>query len=354
MSRVARTGFTRRRASGEAAGIRWLEVAKVALTTLAIPATLVWVSHEFTVAEQDRVTRERAASDAQTMRDSSLKAYSDLLNRREESDVGVRSQVFSTLLGHYFDPLTIDPGTSASGKGALHPGSDITKRLTVLELLATNFDESLNLNPLFWQLDHELDLQPEARRPELHQQLSRIATNVKSNQIEVLRASGAMAEWPLTISDDGFSPLAPKPLRFRDPSSGVEVACVFTLTIIDFEPARRRLLANVTTDSAETPARADSPCLGVDDVDNVVTPKAWRFYLDEYDFPYVNFTRVSEGARFSLAAVSQTDATHITLSLVFFPSSRGSSHDRPYLDTIISKLNQSPMTAPEKATAKAK
>ena len=118
----------------------WVANAKWLVTVLAIPLVLAYLAHVFSDMETTRAAEDRRASDLRAMADSRLKVYTELLNKREESDMGVRSQIFSTLLGNYLNPV----------KG------DLPRRMTVLELLASNFDESLDLSPLFWHIDAEI------------------------------------------------------------------------------------------------------------------------------------------------------------------------------------------------------
>jgi hypothetical protein len=316
---------------------RWLaRNLKWLISTLAIPAVLGFVAHEFTEmeaqrarddtdAQAQRARADREAADSRTLTDGRLKAYSDLLNKREGAEMNVRSQIFSTLLGNYFDPK----------KG------DLPRRLTVLELLATNFDESLDLSPLFWELDRDLEGQPEPSKGALRDQLRRVASNVKLHQIDTLSASGAETRWDVRVSGKLVDVLLEdRSVQFTDPASpgAVVRGCIFRVRLIDHDPVHHRLNAIVQTDAIDV--SKSSSCVTLDPESHVAQPRTWSFWVDEYDFPLITYTRLSTDERFALVMVEYKPAEgYANLSLVFFPSSRGGARDRPYLDTVFNSLN---------------
>src|SRR5712691_7590437 len=124
--------------------LKWL------LATLAIPLSLAYVSYKYESAQT-----ERQATDAR------LRLYTELLSKREEADTGVRRGIVDKVLETYLKP----------------GGQDLEAKLVALELLAVNFNDSLDLSPLFWQFDRQI--QGGARAPFLQKQLQRIANGVK-------------------------------------------------------------------------------------------------------------------------------------------------------------------------------
>jgi len=110
---------------------------KLLLTTLAIPLTLAIVSYQYQSAQT-----ERQATDAR------LRLYTELLSKREEADTSVRKGIFDKVLETYLKP----------------GGKDLEAKLVALELLALNFNDSLDLSPLFWQLDREVRQPAQAKR----------------------------------------------------------------------------------------------------------------------------------------------------------------------------------------------
>lgn len=310
---------------------------KWVIVTLAIPLVGGWITNRLgeqaeqrafadRVASNQRAAEDRKAADERTRQDARQRAYTDLINKREEAEMGVRSNIFSTLLHDYLDPAK----------------ANLAQRLTVLELLASNFDESLNLSPLFWQIDREIASQPAASRAALREQLANVATAVKVRQVDVLAASGARAD--LMVGFDNFrdSPFE-EPLRFVDPASSASSAkgCLFKLRLLSHDASRHRFYAVVTSDATEGDASRNSSCL--DRTKEPPQPQQWSFWVDEFDFPLISYTRLSATERFAVVLVAYDGQQRsATFSLVFFPSSRGGARDRPFIDTVIQALNDAP------------
>lgn len=268
-----------------------LDNLKWAVATLAIPATLGFVSYQY-----ERVSAERVAAE------SRFKLYTELLSKREEADTGVRRDVFDKLLGSYLNPA----------------GGDLEQRLVALELLALNFHESVNLSPLFWQLERQIAAQPEADREALARQLGRIASNVKDRQVEVLEVAGTKRDG--TVAFDLLAeaePLVDEDLEFEDPDARQmqrKHKRHFTVEVVEHDPALRRLLVRVHDGSRQ-----------------------WVFWVDPFDFPLVDFARISKAERFAVLMRSYASDS-AQLSFVYFPSSRSGAKDRPFIDDVLSDL----------------
>ena len=114
-----------------------LENAKWLIATLAIPAVLAFVAHGYQQSQAER-----------QINDARLRLYTELLSKREEADTAVRRGIFDKVLERYLAPG--DQGLQA--------------KLVALELLATNFHDSLDLSPLFWQLGREVERAPKHER----------------------------------------------------------------------------------------------------------------------------------------------------------------------------------------------
>src|SRR6266849_9203681 len=143
-----------------------LENAKWLIATLAIPAALGLVAHQYQQSQAER-----------QINDARLRLYTELLSKREEADTGVRKGIFDKVLEIYLKP-------EAQGLEA---------KFVALELLALNFNDSLDLSPLFWQLDREIQqLGQMAKRSSMMEQLLRIANEIKRRQMEVLQLSGGI------------------------------------------------------------------------------------------------------------------------------------------------------------------
>ena len=203
-----------------------LDALKWLVATAAIPVTLAVVSSQYQSAQT-----ERQATDAR------LRLYTELLSKREEADTGVRKGIFDKVIETYLKPA----------------GQDLQGKLVALELLALNFNDSLDLSPLFWQLDREIRQQahPE-RRSALMDQLQRITNAVKDRQSEVLEAVGDSVDRKVELS--GEAPALGRPidedLSFSDPDPSAakdqKLTRHFTVEVAEHDPAGRRILIFVT------------------------------------------------------------------------------------------------------------
>lgn len=276
-----------------------LEGAKWLIATLAIPVVLGYVSFQYEAAQT-----ERQATEAR------LRLYTELLSKREEADTGVRRGVFDKVLGTYLQP------------GA----QDLDAKLVALELLALNFNDSLDLSPLFWQLDREIQQRATAKkRPALRAQLLRITNEVKDRQAAVLETVGVNKNVKVNFEDLRKDPGIDEDLSFVDPdplaSKTVVVKRHFTLEVGEHDPVGRRVMVFVTHTGAD----------GLD--------KLSGFWVDVFDFPLVNFSRISKSERFTVLLRRYNPPT-ADLTLIYFPSLRSGVKDKPFIDEVISDLRR--------------
>ena len=272
----------------------WLsfENVKWLIATLAVPVALGYVSYNY-----ERAQTARQANEAR------LRLYTELLSKREEADTGVRKGVFDKVLETY-----------------LKPGSqDLAAKLVALELLALNFNESLDLSPLFWQLAQQIETEPSARRPELARQLDRITRDVKERQIALLEAVGTKRDASLELDELATTgPLIDADLSFPDldpfAPEGRQLKRHFTIEVAEHDPPNRRAWVRVSSNESQ-----------------------WAFWVDTFDFPLVNFTRISKSERFAVV-LKRYDPPSAQLTFVYFPSARSGVKDRPFIDEVISNL----------------
>ena len=271
------------------------------LTTLLIPLTLAYLTNQYQNAQN-----KRQAEDAR------LRLYTELLSKREEADTSVRKGIFDKVLETYLKP----------------GGKDLEAKLVALELLALNFNDSLDLSPLFWQLDREVRQPAQAKRgPFLVEQLGRVTNAVKDRQIEVLESVGARKDAGINIAglqnDSGKA--IDVDLTFVDPDSTAskeqKLTRHFTVEVAEHDPVGRRVLVFVThtgRDGKEIPS---------------------AFWVDVFDFPLTNFVRASKSERFTLVMKRYKPPT-ADLTLIYFPSSRSGVKDKPFIDEVISNLKR--------------
>jgi hypothetical protein len=279
---------------------QWLSADNVkfvitTLATLAFPLALGYVSYEY-----QRASAERQGVEAR------LRLYTELLSKREEADTGVRKGIFDRVLETYLKP----------------GGEDLQQRLVALELLALNFHDSLALSPLFWQLQRQILREPAARREDLLTQLERIARAIKDRQVEVLEVVGVKRD--ATIDFDELASKASvtlfdEKLSFDDPdplASRPRLTRRFQAEVVEQDAKQHRLLVRVQDDRAQ-----------------------WALWVDVFDFPMVDFVRLSKSERFTVVLRTYKPRS-AQLTFIYYPSSRGGVKDKPFIDEVISDLRR--------------
>src|SRR5262245_27888398 len=100
--------------------------------------------------------------------------YSELMSQREQAESTLRKDMLVSVIQSYLAP---EAGT-------------IEARMLHLELLAYNFHDSLNLKPLFTDLDRQLQKRTGGDTPELAQRLRRTAREIADRQRFALELRG--------------------------------------------------------------------------------------------------------------------------------------------------------------------
>jgi hypothetical protein len=286
----------------------WLSAdnAKWLLGTLAIPATLALLNQQY----QDAQT-ERQATEAR------LRLYTELLSRREEADTNLRKGIFDKVLEKF-----------------LKEGKTVSERIVALELLAANFNESLDLSPLFWEVFRELQ-QPAHQKDAdaLLKRLKRVANDVKARQIALLTTSGEAREQNFDLRSLKFEP--GQAISTENP-----IDADFTLTDPDVaNPALRKRVRHFRVYPVEHDAAEHRVFVSVEHEGDDGKTAEVSFWVDEFDFPLANYSRISKSERFALVMETYSPP-QVALTLVYFPSSRGGLKDKPYIDEVISGLKR--------------
>lgn len=274
----------------------WLSVEnlKWLIATLAVPVTLGIISSQYQRAQTERQENE-----------ARLRLYTELLIKREEEDSSVRKGIFDKLLESH-----------------LKSGSqDLPAKLVTLDLLALNFNESFDLSALFRQIDRQIGSQPRAHRALAMKQLRRTASGVMERQLALIEAVGASRDATLELDalDRAKSPgpLIDAELSFPDPDPFApgerQAKRRFKVLAGEHDPANRRVWVLVST-----------------------VERQWPFWIDTFDFPLVNFTRISKTERFAVV-LKRYEPPFAELTFIYFPSVK----DRPFIDEVISNLVQS-------------
>ena len=275
--------------------------AKWLLTVLAIPLALAWFSERY------RETTERQQS-----LDARIRLYTELLSKREEADTNIRKDMFGKVLETFLRPAESD---------------DIDQQVTKIELSAGNFHESLNLSPLFRRLERQIEASKAPNKRLLMKDLESAARDVKERQIEALQLVGAKADATVdfaSLDAGNVVSVINDELEFTDPVEAETGSTTrtgqrkrhFHVEVLERDATKHRLMIRVQ--EAED-------------------KNQWAFWVDRFDFPLVDFTRISGNERFTVTIRTFTEDT-AALSFVYFPSSRSGIKDKPYIDEVVAGL----------------
>ena len=217
-----------------------------------------------------------------------------------------------------------------------------------LELLAVNFHDSLNLSPLFWQIDRQITHLGNHANPLLREHLMRVSQGVKDRQMSFLApedfakplpvelvavpsialpTEGCVAIEALTQGTQGASSLEVNASYSDSDAQGAQVLHHrrFSIAVDCKDPLQLRLRLIVTDE---------------------LTSRRWIFWVDLYDFPLVTFTPLSRDERFAMVLDRYDDGFGLAwLRLAYFPASRSGAKDKPHVADVMSRLSIPPPAA---------
>jgi hypothetical protein len=236
----------------------------------------------------------------------------------------------------------------------------LEQQVVNLELMAYNFNESIDLGPLFQHLRRQIpENQPGTplaqSKPfaDLRQRLERVAIEVDERQLSVFGDSGVVIRTnaenladihksPAKITFLGTSAV---PTKGAKPDDDVNQACLslyaaddkdsqyhyrrFQLEVIDFDSSTREIQVRLYVSKL----LKESECRSVDLDMSQNRELDIYFWVGLFDFPMIDNTRLTHSERCSVSLTSLSpDAAE--LALAYFPSSRASLKDKPYYDEL--------------------
>lgn len=307
----------------------WLEVLKVVL----MPVAVVGIGFLF-----------NSSLNLRQQRDNNIRLYTEMMGRREEADSALRKDMFNSMLSTF---LLRDP------KLQLPRQERLSQDVLSLELLAYNFHDSLNIAPLFKDVRRRIKEQKDPSH--LEHRLERIAKEVKERQLSALAASGTVAtgdgppEGEFTFGVDHTVPNHTPPvlcLSAAPPDISADSTRAtqserhyrwFTLRSGEYDAKRGiRVYLFVSTPIDKDRCMA-GPKEGETPFD--VPDVAKDFWVDLFDFPLIDNTRLSLDERCAVALIqSFGDDSSFHIALAYFPGSRASLREKPFYDDVMHEL----------------
>jgi hypothetical protein len=240
--------------------------------------------------------------------DTNARLYSELMSRREESEISLRKDMFVSILQPLLQP---------------RPG-DLDTRVLNLELLAVNFNDSLNLKPLFLDLQRRLAATKPPDRDAYMDRVNRVAREITAKQIFALEGHGQSFRRTLILEE--FD----KTGRFGVPLDGASIniegrRCDVSLRVLDVDRSQQQLRVRLEVKAAE--GAAD------------LTDTRAVFDVGYFDFPMIDNTRLANGLRCAVTLSAFSDEA-ADLAVICFPGEYAGLKDRPYYDEVIQRLQQ--------------
>jgi hypothetical protein len=250
------------------------------------------------------VTGSRILEDRQS-RETNARLYSELMSRREEAESSLRKDMLVAIIEKYL----------ASSE------NDLDAKVLQLEMLADNFHDSLDLRPLFFDLQRQLLKLKGEDRDQLLYRLESLARDITAKQLFALETRGA--RFSRTVDLDELKAVG-KPGIALDPEVVTigNSSCEVAVRVLGVDAASKQLRVRLEARACEKSAHG--------------VPRA-TFDVSYFDFPMIDNTRLANAWRCAVV-LSNYSASAAELTTICFPGEYASLKDRPYYDEVIQKL----------------
>jgi len=306
----------------------WIELIKV----LALPLVTLVLGYWFNASLNER-----------QQIDNNIRLYAEMMGRREEADSNLRKDMFNSILTTF---MSKDPSVKFSDE------EQIRQQILSLELLAYNFHESLDIGPLFKDVERRIPASAKGPDQELQRRLESVALQVIEHQLTALSDVGTVERGDaLTEKIKDFQAHIMFGTRaLNDPKvkagDGASRLCLsmeavdrsrhyrqFKLELIGHNEQAREVQVSLCVSQILTPEECQKVDLDLEAKREVDT----NFIVGLFDFPMIDNTRLS-GSERSAVSLTALNPNVVSLTLAYFPASRASLKDKPYYDEVIRDL----------------
>ena len=316
----------------------WIDLTKI----LALPLVTLILGYWFNSSLNERQQVE-----------SNIRLYAEMMGRREEADSNLRKDMFNSILATF---MAKDPALRLSSEEV------IRQQILSLELLAYNFHESLDIGPLFKDVERRIALEKRGTNTELRGRLESVALQVIEHQLTALSDVGMVERGdalPEKIKDFqahimfGTRTIADPQVK---PGEGASRLCLsmeaadgsrhyrqFKLELIGLNDGARELQVHLYVSQLLTAQECQQASLDLEGKREVDT----NFIVGLFDFPMIDNTRLSGGERTSVS-VTALNSNILRVALAYFPASRASLKDKPYYDEVMRDLRRNRQTSSPK------
>jgi hypothetical protein len=250
--------------------------------------------------------------------EANQRAFAELVSQRESADTNLRIEMFKTVLS----------GFLTQGTGA------VSDQILKLEILAYNFNESMDLGPLFQDVFRRVN----ASNPDdpNRQRLTRVSSDVVHKQVEALIFElGVAKDAPVIDFDElktnpaGISNLINEVLRLRysEAEAVGHPERRFKLDVFGRDEKQQELTVHLVISPPGQVGPDVKPEIDV------------KFSVGYFDFPAINNTRLTNGERCAVV-VRNMDEHSAKIGLVYFPANRAGLKDRMYVEEIVNQMSR--------------
>ena len=241
--------------------------------------------------------------------DTNARLYSELMSRREESESSLRKDMFVSIISSFLQPSK----------------EDLDGKVLNLELLAYNFNDSLNLKPLFLDLQRRVQKAPPSPDRDAYQlRINRVARETTAKQLFSLLGQGrsftrSVDFDELAAAGGAGIPLDPEIVTIRNST------CEVRVRVLKVDKDQQQLFVRLEVRfPGSKPELPDTRA---------------AFNVGYFDFPVIDNTRLANGVRCAVTLTNYSPAA-ADLTTVCFPGEYASLKDRPYYDEVIQKLRE--------------
>jgi hypothetical protein len=306
----------------------WIELVKV----LALPLVTLVLGYWFNSSLNERQQVE-----------SNIRLYAEMMGRREEADSNLRKDMFNSILTTF---MSRDPTLRLSAEEV------IRQQILSLELLAYNFHESLDIGPLFKDVERRIMQEDRATNTELRGRLESVALQVIEHQLTALSDVGMIERGNALpdrikelkahvsfgthiVSDPQIAPGegTSRICLSTESTDGTRHYRQFRLELIDHREELREVLVHLYVSQPLSEEECRQNNLDLEDKREVDT----NFLVGLFDSPMIDNTRLSGGER-TAVSLTALNPSVLSVALAYFPASRASLKDKPYYDEVIRDL----------------
>lgn len=246
----------------------------------------------YSITADQRAEDNRQAENARAAEDRNAQTLIQMVNARESADADLRARMFQTLMQHYFNR------------------EDIESQIVVLELIGLNFRDSMQIKPMFEQIDRKL-AHDDSAAGSLHRKLLRnAARTIISDQLHQIERA-----------KDGYV------CR----SKGVPLGAIWEP---DCLPGTKLALVTVAEDkvSIRPITDGDSNSNNTSSNTNDTNDQAQAFDVTYFDMPMVDFTVYPDAELKYAVVLTGVDAKSRTadLALAVLPTAIFNSQHNSY------------------------